>query len=170
VGAVVAALAVAAHGLAGGGYPEATGLTLLLAAATAVGTLAATLPATGHAGRTALFALLTGGQWAGHEALTGLIGGHHGPTCAGHAVFAGLHLPGGLMAAAHTLAAVLCAVLITLADRLYAALSRAIRAVVTRPGPLPPVVRALRHPRSTNHLHGLLRSGVLGSRAPPMPV
>ena len=66
VGASTASLAVAAHGIAGGGYPNSTALTLLLIAGTAIGAVAAAA----RGGPLAVIGLLGAGQLASHLALT----------------------------------------------------------------------------------------------------
>jgi hypothetical protein len=170
-GATVAAWAVAAHGLAGGGLPGSTELTLLLLAAAAVGALAGALPvASGVSGNARLLAVLAGGELAGHEALAGMAGHHHESARAAGGSLAEVHLPGGWMLLAHTFATLVCAVLIGAADRLYAMVSRAVRAAVSCPRPLWPGCRATRWPREISHFYRYLRSGAPGSRAPPMPV
>ncbi|MGY2061906.1 hypothetical protein ACW9HQ_44105, partial [Nocardia gipuzkoensis] len=78
VGAAIAALAVAAHGISGGGHPGSTGTSLLVLGAGGIGALTGMLPASGQwAGRATLFAALAGGQWVGHEALTAMAGHRH---------------------------------------------------------------------------------------------
>ncbi|MET9489187.1 hypothetical protein [Nocardia sp. NPDC006630] len=157
-GVTMAVLAVAAHGAAGGGYPGSTGLALLLLAAGTIGALAATLHSP-----VALPALLVLGQPVCHVALGGL-------TQHGHAAGAMDFLGTGAMAAAHTTAALVFAVLILVAERLYLLVSQTLRAVLTRPAGRPvhspagrwaPVVAAARQ---------LLALGANGSRAPPVAV
>ncbi|NKS66457.1 hypothetical protein GS461_10475 [Rhodococcus hoagii] len=75
MGALAAALAVAAHGVAGGGFPGSPALTLLLAACAAVGAAAGGVPVLSRS-RTALFGALAAGQGAGHLALTVSADGH----------------------------------------------------------------------------------------------
>ncbi|MFI5778506.1 hypothetical protein [Nocardia sp. NPDC051570] len=170
VGATVAALAVAAHGISGGGYPDSTGLSLLVSIAGGIGALAGMLPATGaRTGRVALFAALAGGQWAGHEALAGLAGHRH--ESAGMAMsFAAYQLPAGAMIAAHAVAALACALLIAAVERLYSVVARAYRDAVDRPRTLVALGGAPGRAAALPYVYTLLRSGFLGSRAPPAPV
>ncbi|AQA21905.1 putative membrane protein [Rhodococcus sp. MTM3W5.2] len=77
VGALTAALAVAGHGVAGGGYPDSSALTLLVLCCAAVGALAGGL----GGGRGALLGALAAGQLVGHLALSTALTAHqfHGP-------------------------------------------------------------------------------------------
>ncbi|QBJ96644.1 hypothetical protein ERC79_12195 [Rhodococcus sp. ABRD24] len=136
VGALTAALAIAAHGIAGGGFPDSAALTLLLAACAAVGAATGGLPGSANNCRTLLGALAAG-QAAGHLALTATNDPH---------VHAGL--PAAAMLAAHAAATVVCAALVLVAERLYLPITRVLRTVlrspvlgvestpVPRPGPL----------------------------------
>ncbi|MRH86246.1 hypothetical protein GFY24_01980 [Nocardia sp. SYP-A9097] len=150
-------LAVAAHGVAGGGYPDSAGLTLLLVAAAAIGAVAAVVRSP-----IALPALMALGQPVCHMALSGL-------AHPGHASGAMDFVNDGVMAAAHATAAVLFAVLILVAERLYALVSQAVRTALTRPA-------ALLVPRGTGRwaagsvMRGRLAPGANGSRAPPVAV
>ncbi|NKU57538.1 hypothetical protein GS883_02870 [Rhodococcus hoagii] len=121
MGALAAALAVAAHGVAGGGFPGSPALTLLLAACAAVGAAAGGVPVLSRS-RTALFGALAAGQGAGHLALTVSADGH-------------LHqgVPVVAMLAAHTAATVVCAGLVLGAERLYGPITRVLRAVLAPP-------------------------------------
>lgn len=152
----MAALAVAAHGIASGAYPDSAGLTLLLVATAAIGAIAAV----SHS-RFALPALMALGQPVCHVALSGL-------AHAGHASGARDFVGDGLMAAAHAVAAILFAVLILVAERLYRLVSQAVRAALTRPA-------ALLVPRGTSRwatgmvgAPGRMAAGGNGSRAPPV--
>ncbi|GAB2698864.1 hypothetical protein GCM10027089_20860 [Nocardia thraciensis] len=175
VGAAVMALAVAAHGLAGGGYPGSTSLTLVLLAAAAGGAVTATLPTrTGTLSRAMLFAALFGGQLAGHAALSSMVAHEHGAPMgeSAHAadiLVAGVHLPAGPMLLAHALATLLCTILIGAADRLYAVVSQTVRAVVGAPCP-PPPTRSVRWPGAAARSYRFLRRGAISPRAPPVPV
>lgn len=175
-GIATAALAVGAHGFAGGGYPDSTGLMLLLLAAGTVGALAATTRS-----RAALPALMVLGQPAGHLALTGLA--HHGHadrdrfgSGTSESILSLLGIPhtgGGLsagaaMTAAHTGAGIACALLILLAERLYTLISRAIRAVLTHPAVLP-APAPIRRPATAWNPKTLPALGATGPRAPPVP-
>lgn len=152
----MAALAVAAHGLAGGGHPETAGLTLLTLAALALGAGAGTL----HSAA-ALPALMVLGQPACHVALNGTV--QHG-----HGMGTTTFTSSGMMAAAHVAAAIACAFLIIVAERLYALASQAVRVVLTRPqghaagSVRPPSARSVTVPKT------LLGLGAIGPRAPPV--
>ncbi|MEU6560021.1 hypothetical protein [Nocardia nova] len=160
VGAAVAVLAVAAHGWAGGGYPDSAALTLLVLIATATGTFASLLPR--RWGRVAVLAALGGGQAAAHLALSILPA--HGETSCGSGL---LTVPNGWMAAAHAVATVVCALLIVAAERLYAAVSRSVRAITTRPHSLPVVASARWRPDSRRPWQRPSGRAV-SSRAPPV--
>jgi hypothetical protein len=109
---LTAALAVAAHGTAGGGLPSGSTATLLLLLSITLGTLVATI---GDAADVrVLVAVLAVGQLLGH-ALLGAAGHSHQST--GGA-------PLGLMVAAHLAANVVGAALIAAGGRLCAAVSR----------------------------------------------
>ncbi|MBY8858753.1 hypothetical protein K7711_19925 [Nocardia sp. CA2R105] len=175
VGATVATLAVAAHGLAGGGWPGSASLTLLLCTAAGIGAIATLLPVpAGTPSRTALLAALAAGQSAAHLALSlpgpdSMAAGRESCGAAGTFLAAvGLH--NGPMAAAHALATLVCAILIIAAERLYTVVSRAIRTIIGPTRPLPPAPRATRWLDAPAHIHRLPHAGSLGSRAPPMPV
>ncbi|UGT52686.1 hypothetical protein [Nocardia asteroides] len=151
-GVLVGALAVAAHGIAGGAVPGSADLTLLLAVSLAAGTIAGGFsrraePSVNARGRLdpsgvpariigaissplprPAIALLSG-QWASHYALSWSPGHHDG-------VDGFAHLPGAPMIAAHVLAAFACAALILVAERLYLAASGVVRALLRRPCPL----------------------------------
>lgn len=154
-GSVMAALAIAAHGMAGGPLPGSAGLTLLLVAAATIGVLAAHLRSPGT-----LVALMAVGQPACHVALSGLAHGEHG---SGAMDF----VTDGAMAAAHGVATVAFAFLILVAERLYRVVSQAVRAVTTRPAAVP-VAIAVRWKRTTAPLPNLTLTGTGGSRAPPL--
>ncbi|MBF6173534.1 hypothetical protein IU476_18890 [Nocardia blacklockiae] len=171
-GAAVAVLAVAAHGLAGGGRPGSTALTLLVLAATVCG-VAAGAGRAENLGRVRLFGMLAGGQLAGHAVLTASVGHDHGAAARGTAhaadlLVAGVHLPAGWMLCAHVGAAVLGALLIHAADRLYRAVSQAVRTITGSPSPLP-VASAPRWQGAATRSYRFLRLGALGPRAPPVP-
>ncbi|WP_063125662.1 hypothetical protein [Nocardia fusca] len=165
VGTTTGILAVAAHGIAGGGYPTSAGAALLLLTALVTGAAAGSviggsgrLPA--GPGRGTLIALAAG-QFAGHWALTGLTG-HHG-TPAEPAPEA---LPGAAMIAFHLLAVVVCALAITAAERLYRCASSVLRALLEPPHPTPgpPRVRIAATTSVTAHRSP---KGTPGPRAPP---
>ncbi|MFF2553519.1 hypothetical protein ACFVUS_21145 [Nocardia sp. NPDC058058] len=154
-GVAMVVLAIAAHGIAGGGYPDSAGSTLLLLISAAIGASAAVLHSPGT-----LPVLMVLGQPACHLALSGAA--HHG-----HVSGAMDFVNDGAMAAAHAVAAVVFAVLILAAERLYGLVSQAVRAVLTRP--VAPAVRrtAERWAALAGSL-GRFAVGGNGSRAPPV--
>ncbi|GAA5046934.1 hypothetical protein [Nocardia callitridis] len=157
VGVMVSALAVAAHGTAGGGHPGSAELTLILLIAVVAGCAGDTVLARRR--RCTVVGLLAGGQLAGHLALTGLGHTHSASNSA---------LPTGWMLVAHTVATLICAVLIVLAERLYAVASRVVGSVLGTPH-APSIVGAPRwsNPRHAPYLAS--PNGASGPRAPPMP-
>ncbi|NKY49910.1 hypothetical protein [Nocardia vermiculata] len=169
VGATVVLLAMAAHGWAGGGYPGSTGATLLLLCGAVAGTLASALPVHGLRARAAVVAALGAGQGAAHLSLS-LLHTHGGTEPLGDSgspVY-GPSIPGSWMMVAHAVATVVCALLIVAADRLYDAVSRAVRTVTT-PLVLPARGVPARWPGSTPRPRQRLYGRALGSRAPPVP-
>ncbi|WP_187686038.1 hypothetical protein [Nocardia wallacei] len=168
----VAVLAVAGHGAAGGGYPGSGSSALLVLTAGAVGMCTGGRGAAETVGPARLFAMLTGGQLAGHAVLTATVGHAHGAAAretarAADLVVGGMPFPSGWMLLAHLLAALLCAMLIGAAERLYRAVSQAVRSIAGVPGP-PPVARAARWPGAAARTYRFLRPGAIGSRAPPV--
>ncbi|NLU85075.1 hypothetical protein [Rhodococcus sp. HNM0569] len=119
VGAVTAALSIAAHGIAGGGLPTTSALTLLVLTCAGLG---AAVAGTGRATRGVmpLAAALALGQFCGHVAL---------------AVGAPAHdaLPGLGMLGAHAAATAVCAGLVLACERLYGPLVRTLRVVFAPP-------------------------------------
>ena len=103
-GLLTAALAVAAHGVGGGGVPPGATTALLAVLAATVGASATTAPRAGRP--SALFGLLAGGQLLGHLVLSAA-GHHHAESSAP---------PAAAMLAAHLLAIVVGAALITTGD------------------------------------------------------
>ncbi|MET8796238.1 hypothetical protein ABZV91_07235 [Nocardia sp. NPDC004568] len=163
VGATTAILAVAAHGVAGGGYPTSAGTALLLLTALVTGAAAGSiLGGSGRfrAGPGTLIALAVG-QFAGHWALTGLTGHHDTPGDTAPEA-----LPGSTMIAFHLLAVAVCALAITAAERLYRCASSALRALLEPPRPAPGRPRV--HTATTGQVT-VHRSpwGGRGPRAPP---
>ncbi|MFE9582931.1 hypothetical protein ACFYO1_41620 [Nocardia sp. NPDC006044] len=157
VGVLVGALAVAAHGSAGGGFPGSAELTLVLLVAALAGGAANVLAG----GRGSVLGLLLLGQLASHVVLAGLAGHEH-PAAATNP------LPTGWMLVAHALAALGCAAIISITERLYALASGAVRAVLAEP----------HRPRIAGPAHwsdpGLPHyhcppKGAIGPRAPPVP-
>ncbi|PPJ22453.1 hypothetical protein C5E45_06560 [Nocardia nova] len=169
VGGAVVVLAVAAHGWADGGYPGSATLALLLLSAAATGTFASMLPSTGGArGRTGVLAALGGGQAVSHITLSLLPTHRPGETSCGSGLSGLISVfPSSWMTLAHTLATVVCAVLIVAVERLYAAVSRSVRAVTTRPRP-PVDLATPRWRTSARQPWQQWRAGALGSRAPPV--
>ncbi|MGY4097981.1 hypothetical protein ACW2Q0_00210 [Nocardia sp. R16R-3T] len=165
VGGMVGALAIAAHGAAGGGLPESAEAALLLVVSALTGWAAGWLRP-GGIGRWVLLGPLALGQLAGHAVLSGLIDHTHTHTAAG-APELDPYLPTGWMLSAHLIATLGCAALILLAERLYAMASSVIRAVSATVPPLAltrpvrwsdPILRPSRfHP-----------NGAIGPRAPPV--
>lgn len=165
-------LAVAAHGAAGGGYPGSGSLTLLVLGAVAVGICTGVRRSAETVGPARLFAMLMGGQLAGHAALTATVGHDHGAATpenshAADIVVGGIPVPSGWMLLAHVLAALLCGVLIGAAERLYRAVSQAVRSIAGVPCPAP-VARLGRRPDAEARADRCLRPGAIGSRAPPV--
>lgn len=165
----VVVLAVAAHGWADGGYPGSATLALLLLSAAATGTFASMLPPTGGArGRIGILAALGGGQAVAHIALSLLPAHRPGETSCGSGLSGLISIfPNNWMTLAHTLATVVCAVLIVAVERLYAAVSRSVRAVTTRPQP-PVDIATPRWRTSARQARQQWSAGALGSRAPPV--
>ncbi|MEV5647928.1 hypothetical protein AB0L57_06715 [Nocardia sp. NPDC052254] len=163
VGVAVAVLAVAAHGWAGGGHPGSAALTLLLLIATATGISASMLPPA-RWGRAAGLAALGGGQGVAHLALSVLPAHDTGETSCGGDVLA---VQNGWMAAAHAIATIVCALLIVAAERLYAAVSRSVRAITTRPRALP-ILATTRWRPDPRQPWQRLNGRAVSSRAPPV--
>ncbi|WP_157978238.1 MULTISPECIES: hypothetical protein [Nocardia] len=156
---MVAALAIAAHGCAGGGFPDSADGAALILLSIVAGTVAARLPL----GVFGVLGTLAAGQFAGHVVLSGMVG--HG-----HAAIAQppVPLPGAGMLFTHGLAAAVGGALILLAQRLYDFACATVLAVITRPvaGPLPRLLGSAAtgpgpSPASPN--------GAIGPRAPPVP-
>ncbi len=166
VGAAVVVLAVAAHGWAGGGHPGSAALTLLVLIATATGTFASIVPPVRWS-RTAVLGVLGGGQGAAHLALSTVHSHGTAEIGNGSGLFA-VSGHSGWMTAAHAVATVVCALLIAAAERLYAAVSRSVRAVTTRPRALPGPAAGARYPvpRQPRQQLGAHR---VSPRAPPVP-
>jgi hypothetical protein len=153
-GLLTAALAVAAHGVGGGGLPTGAATVLLALLAATVGALATTAPR----GPFVLFGLLTVGQLLGHLMLR----------AAGHPHADSSAPPAIAMLAAHLLAIFVGAALITAGDRLWHALSRAVRAAVrmvcpVAARPVPATRRADQPLRSA-----LLLAASMSHRGPPV--
>jgi hypothetical protein len=117
-GLLTAALAVAAHGAGGGALPNGAAMSLLAVLAVTAGALATTIPQASTP--RCLLGLLAVSQLLGHLMLSSA-GHHHAESSAP---------PAAAMLAAHLLAIVAGATLIAIGERLWRALSRAVRAVV----------------------------------------
>ncbi|MEV0539179.1 hypothetical protein [Nocardia salmonicida] len=163
-GVLVGGLAVAAHGIGGGGVPKSAELALLLLVSLTAGIFAADVTAECAGPRTHSYrrpatlrtaAALIGGQWAGHFALSATLD-HHGL----------LHLPSLPMIAAHLVAAGACAALILVAERLYLVASSVIRAVLSSPAAL--AHRAVRWFAAVAVARGARPKGARCPRAPPL--
>ncbi|MBP2188166.1 hypothetical protein [Nocardia goodfellowii] len=154
-----AALAIAAHGAAGGAFPDSVEATLVLLVAALTGGAAAAAPA-GHR-RAGVLAMLAAGQYAGHSVLSGLHSHAHETTAT--------RLPGWWMPAAHVVATLVCAALILLAQRLYLVASGAIRRVLTRPHSLRRTSSSAGWPAPARVSYRFSPNGAIGPRAPPVP-
>ncbi|WP_280468577.1 hypothetical protein [Nocardia cyriacigeorgica] len=167
VGALAGALAVAAHGLGGGGYPSSAELALILLVAAVTGAAAGAMPV--RYGPLPVLVALFAGQAAGHVALTGLYDHEH--AAAAHAPLAGEllggYLPSGAMLLAHLGATLVCAALIPLAERLYAAVSAVLRVVLGTPRAGVPRHRAQAF-TSVVGPPSFAPIGAAGPRAPPL--
>ncbi|MGZ8807615.1 MAG: hypothetical protein ACXWZ0_11440 [Mycobacterium sp.] len=117
-GLLTAALAVAAHAAGGGALPNGAAMSLLAVLAATAGALATTIPQAGTP--RCLLGLLAVSQLLGHLLLSSA-GHHHAGSSAP---------PTATMLAAHLLALVAGATLILVGERLWRALSRAVRSVV----------------------------------------
>ena len=158
MGALTAALAVAGHGIGGGGHPTSAALTLLVLCCGGVGALAAGgRTGSSAGGRVALLGTLTAGQVLGHLALSAALPHAH----------ADLAAQGPVMLAAHAVATAACAALILAAERLYGPITRTLRTLLIGPAPVTPQTSAS-PVRSTpaTPAHRLL-DHVLSRRGPP---
>ncbi|WP_299556488.1 hypothetical protein [uncultured Mycolicibacterium sp.] len=156
-GALTAALAVAAHGAADGAPPSGAAAVLLALVAASVGALVAAWPRSAHP--PVLVVLLGAGQLAGHATL-GLVA--HARTGPG--------VPAWVMAAAHVAAVLAGALLITVGDRLAAALSRTVRTLLP-PARVPVAPAPPSPPRAADQpLRALLLACSVSHRGPPAVV
>ncbi|MDJ0394360.1 hypothetical protein QMK17_13585 [Rhodococcus sp. G-MC3] len=130
VGAMTVALAVAAHGAAGGGHPPGSAFVFLLIVGIGVGVMT-TLPnpRSGWTQFCAVAVALVLGQSAAHVALA--VGDSH-QMMHGHSM-----LPSPTMLGFHAAASAVAAVLICVAERLYGPITSVLRAVLDPPLPLP---------------------------------
>ncbi|WP_410871630.1 hypothetical protein [Nocardia sp. A7] len=163
-GVLVGGLAVAAHGIGGGGVPRSAEIALLLLVSLGAGMFAHGTERhelsyrLAHSRRPAAVrtaAALIGGQWAGHFALSATLD-HHGL----------LHLPSWPMIAAHLIAAFACAALILVAERLYLVASSMVRAVLSSPAAV--VRRTVRWFAAVAVARGARPKGARCPRAPPL--
>lgn len=132
VGALTVTLAVAAHGLAGGGYPPGSSAVFLLIVAIGVGAIAS-MPSP-RSWRSQLAAVSGGlvlGQSASHIALTV---GNPLEMMHGHSI-----VPSATMIGFHLAASAATAVLVCVAEGLYGPITSIVRAVLDPPLPLPGV-------------------------------
>ena len=118
VGVTAAVLAIAAHGIGGGGTPSDAAITAMVALSAAAGAAAATVrgrnPVTTQT-------LLVAAQTGGHFLLNAITDAPH------------VHQASAPMLAAHAVATLACGALIVVGDRLMAGLSRLIGVVTTFP-------------------------------------
>ncbi|MEV5837965.1 hypothetical protein [Nocardia sp. NPDC052112] len=165
VGGMVGALAIAAHGAAGGGFPDSAESALLLLVSASAGWTAGRLRP-GAIGGWGLLGPLALGQLAGHAVLSGLIDHTHRHTAVG-APRLDPYLPSGWMLSAHLIATLGCVALILLAERLFAMASSVIRAVSVTGSPLA-VTRPPRWSDPTLRPYRFHPNGAIGPRAPPV--
>src|SRR5271166_1037238 len=168
---MTSALAVGAHGVADGDPPSGAGVALLAVLAVTIGAVAATggrsAAATGGTtvaaksgrapGRTILLAILASGQIIGHLVLAAA-GHHHG---------AAWGAPAAPMIAAHAVAVVAGALLIAGADRLFRALSTAVRGVAGLHHPLAAAATSPVVAGDQPHQAMLLLAASVSHRGPP---
>ncbi|MBP2214360.1 hypothetical protein JOJ87_004704 [Rhodococcus ruber] len=147
-GALTAALAVAAHGSAGGGVPGNAEVTLLVAVAAGVGLVAA------HLRAVPTIVVLAGGQAATHLVLAAVTTGH-------------LHTSVPMLAA-HTVAVVACAALLEAAQRLCGPLTRAVRAAWLTAPPRVEAVRTLLPPATVRPVAAARAAPGISRRGPPV--
>ena len=108
VGASVVALAIGAHGVAGGAKPDGTALVVLGGVAAVLAAIVTAVPTLGTR-RRYLVPMLAAGQVAAHAVLE--LGGGHGVVHAGEPT-------GAPMLLAHAAAVLVCAALIASAERI----------------------------------------------------
>ncbi|MBY4440796.1 hypothetical protein HQO09_05115 [Rhodococcus fascians] len=155
VGTVTAALAVAAHGMAGGGYLSGSGLALLIVVSLGVGAMTA-VPRRS----TVLLPALMGGQLLAHTALSlsdmaGMSGSPHSHSLLPSAAMIGFHAAASLVAAA---------------ERLYGPITSIVRAVLALLTPLPDgsAVGRVRFSVAMPSVHGIALDWAISRRGPPM--
>ncbi len=151
VGALTAALALAAHGTAAGAFPAGGSVTALLVLAGAVAAVAAVA----RGGVVTLATVLAAGQAVGHQ-LLGIDGHSH------------LQVNPAAMLVAHTIAVGAGALLIGAGERLGAALSRTV-AVITGPrSPRVPSAPSARRSAGQPLQSALLVRASISHRGPPV--
>ncbi|WP_018686952.1 hypothetical protein [Actinokineospora enzanensis] len=168
LGAVTAALAVSAHGMAGGGVPD-TAVTLAL---TGLVGWAGTALADSRAGRVSgpltTMAVLGISQLGLHVLLTYVLGPHE----AIHAGHSAPPVDARLMVATHVVATVLSALLLTHAGTALtttaAAVTGLIRALVPPPRPIPHRPAARPVDVTPGHLLAVVLREVCARRGPPV--
>ncbi|MFC8529052.1 hypothetical protein [Nocardia sp. NPDC057227] len=159
VGALVAALAVAAHGAAGGGFPGGADFALLQAVSVLTGAVAVLARRRGRfADAAGLLAVLAGGQYATHL----LLASHLGSSGSGH--FAG----SAAMVVAHVLATLLVALAIPAAERFAALAATTVRALLGPHRAARPRARTAGFPGTPLLLRAAGPLGAIGPRAPPV--
>lgn len=135
VGIVTAALAVAAHGMAGGEWPDGSALALLIVVGIGIGAMTA-LP---RRSTVLLLPALLTGQLVAHIALS--LGGTAEPHLMVVPQAPLLHahslLPSTAMIAFHAAASVVAGLTIAAAERLYGPITSIVRAVLALLTPLP---------------------------------
>lgn len=157
VGLLTAALAIAAHGTAGGVLPGGAVATQLMVLAVTLGTVAATVTAASRA--VVLWALLGVGQLLAHALLA----------AADHVHSSGPASSAAAMLVAHLAAMTVGAILIAAGARFCAAVSHAVRAVAPRQCLSPPattsvVARSTDQPRHST----LFLAASVSHRGPPV--
>ncbi|OZD06941.1 hypothetical protein CH275_06930 [Rhodococcus sp. 06-235-1A] len=160
VGTVTAALAVAAHGMAGGGYPDGSALALLAVVSIGIGAMTA-LP---RRSTVLLLLALMAGQLFTHIALslsdmTGMLHSHS-------------LLPSTAMIGFHAAASVVAALMIASAERLYGPITSIVRAVLALLTPLPDGTAVGRVSMSVAvpSVHGAALDWAISRRGPPISV
>lgn len=164
VGGVTVAVAVAAHGIAGGGLPSGSTLVLLAGFAVVLVGVSAAIPAL-RSGRPALVAVLAAGQFGAH--LTLGVGGHHHSGASTSAV------PSPGMIVAHVLAIGVCAAAIAAAERIGPRTEAALRAVVAALFAAIPVAEQARTWRPVVDVHPIVSAlcrAATPRRGPPVLV
>lgn len=113
-----------------------------------------------------LFALLAVGQFLSHHVMDMATG----PTDANSAMMENASRTGWEMLAGHAIATLLCALLITAAERLYGTVSQVVRTLLTRFDPYPPIDEPVLRAPHAGHPQGagLLRDAI-SRRGPPLP-